>query len=360
MSKVSHHRKKKIHAKKRKSRHKIVSRKDTPSIGVFSSLRRKFNSAFAICQRLIAIVLCILIFLSFSIPITFAFMQNLQPAKSENVSYFRYSVIPLTFKSIIVSFADEPLKKSIHTLARLQEKALEVASTDPVETEEVRNETGIPNIVYLHSRQSFIPYISRFPEVVEEQISEDDIAVDLSHAFDSGVVYDCSAELEHVFCCIVERESGNQPLLGKLLVAEGVVSRVYSGAYGPSTMVNAILRQGYLAEEDNEGKLHIRNREGKEITSYSEDVQKAVRLALNGSRVSHTILKAVTEWQNVKYGLQLDDTYYQWGTIYHYNPAAIEEHQLRSRSIRRAPVSFQFVDHVFYGYWLPESLQLNL
>ena len=46
-------------------------------------------------------------------------------------------------------------------------------------------------------------------------------------------------------------------------------------------------------------------------------------------------------------GLQLDDPYYQWGTIYHYNPFSLKQHQLRARSIRRALVSFQFVDHVF-------------
>lgn len=340
MSKSSQHRKKKTFTKNRKGGHKIV---------------HKLDHSTTIYERFIAVVLCMLMFLSFSVPTIFAFAQNLSPTVPKTPTEIAHQLLK---DSLIKSIGF--IKSDTQTITDSQEDVVETIPPEPVETEEVSNETGIPEVVYLHSRQSSIPYISSFPEVVEERISEDDVAVYLSQAFDSDTVYDCSAELEDVFCRIVERESGNQPFLGKLLVAEGVVSRVYSGAYGPSTMVNAILHQGYLAKEDNNGKLHIYNREGKEIISYSEDVQKAVRLALNGSRVSHTILEAVTEFQNAKYGLQLDDAYSNWGTIYHYNPAAVTEAHLRARSVRRAPVSFQFVDHVLYGYWLPVSQQLNL
>lgn len=372
MSKASHHRKKKAHAKMRKGRHKVTSRRNAPSMGAFSSLKHKLYRINSICHRLLAIVLCLLMFLSFSVPAISAFMQGSLSASSNKASRQSEILAQQSLKQILTNSIIFT-QNGIRSIIDLQEKALEtiipepveteeVLETiipEPVETEEVPNETGIPNVVYLHSRQSNIPYISAFPEVVEERLSEDDIAVDLSQAFDPGIVYDCSAELEDVFCRIVEREAGNQPFLGMLLIAEGAVSRVFSGAYGPSAMVNAILHQGYLAQEDSNGKLHI-YLGGKEIIAYSEEVQKAVRLALNGSRVSHTILKAVTELQNTKHGLQLDDTYYQWGTIYHYSPADVTMSQLRARSIRRAPVSFQFVDHVLYGYWLPASLQLNL
>lgn len=358
MSKASHHRKKKAPAKMRKGRHKVTSRRNSPSMGAFSSLKHKLYGINSICHRLLAIVLCLLMFLSFSVPAISAFMQGSLSASSNKVSQQSEILAQQSLKQILTNsiiFA----QNGIRTVTDLQEDALETIIPEPVETEEVPNETGILNVVYLHLRQSNIPYISAFPEVVEERLSEDDIAVDLSQAFNSGIVYDCSTELEDVFCRIVEREAGNQPFLGMLLIAEGAVSRVFSGAYGPSTMVNAILHQGYLAQEDANGKLHI-YLGGKEIISYSEEVQKAVKLALNGSRVSHTILKAVTELQNAKYGLQLDDTYYQWGAIYHYSPTNVTTSQLRARSIRRAPVSFQFVDHVLYGYWLPASSQLNL
>ena len=345
---------KKAHTKRKKHRHSIVKSNSPSSMKGLSYLKYKLFKSTAIGKRFTAVALCFFILLSLLSPVIFSVTQSLQSKHSNNaiikpstslstkdiwVSSFRSFQNTISFAEIKVS-----INNALKELAHLK-----------------RIEMGIPDVVYLHSRTSRFPTISAFPEVVEERLSDEDIAVDLSHAFDSNIAYDCSAELEEVFCRVVCREAGNQPFLGQLIVAEGVVSRVYSGAYrGNST--NAILKQGYEAEEDSNGKLHIYDGEGKEILSYSEDTQKAVELALRGSRVSHTILKAVTEFQNAKYGLQLDDTTYsQWGAIYHYAPKYIRfEHQFSDRNVRRAPVSFQFVDHVFYGYWLPASLQLNL
>ena len=333
----AHHSKKKRHAKRRKHRHSVNTQQA-------STFRQKF----------IAIVLCVLMSLSLLAPVVFSIMQSSWLKSSHTTSMHTQPLTTIDVKDIskdvYKSFKDriQPIKESLDKLLK-EMHHLKYA------------EMGIPDVVYLHSRTSRFPTISAFPEVVEERLSDEDIAVDLSHSFDSNIVYDCSTELEEIFCRVVCREAGNQPFLGQLIVAEGVVSRVYSDAYrGNST--NAILKQGYSVEEDANGNLHIYDGNGKEILSYSEDTQKAVELALRGSRVSHTILKAVTEFQNAKYGLQLDDTTYsQWGAIYHYAPDYIRfERQFLDRNVRRAPVSFQFADHVFYGYWLPKSLQLNL
>ena len=348
----SHHSTKKTHVKRKKHRQPIIKSKSPASIDGKSHLKYKSVKATAIVKKFIAVALCFLILLGFLSPVIFSVTQSLQSKHSKEAVV--YVPISLSTQNIFTSFSqsfqsnipfekiEEDINNALKELAHLK-----------------RIEMGIPDVVYLHSRHSPFPTLSAFPEVVLERQSEEDIEVDLTHAFDSDTVYECPIELEEVFCRIVEREAGNQPFLGQLILAEGVVSRVYSGAYGNSS-TNDILIKGYSAELEDDGKLHIYNREGKEFITYPEDVANAVRLALQGSRVSHTILMAVTELQNTKYGLQLDDTYSQWGAMYHYSPGGLEARQLRYRSIRRAPVSFQLAGHVFFGRWLPESLQLNL
>lgn len=343
---------KKAHTKRKKHRHSIVKSNSPSSMKGLSYLKYKLFKSTAIGKRFTAVALCFFILISLLSPVIFSVTQSLQSKHSNNAiikpstSLSTKDILVSSFRSFqnTISFAE--IKVSINNALK------ELAHLK-------RIEMGIPDVVYLHSRRSSFPTLSDFPEVLLERQSEEDIEVDLTHAFDSDTVYECPFELEEVFCRIVEREAGNQPFLGQLILAEGVVSRVYSGAYGNSS-TNDILIKGYSAILEDDGKLHIYNREGKEFITYSENVENAVRLALQGSRVSHTILMAVTELQNAKYGLQLDDTYFQWGAIYHYSPGGLEARQLRYRSIRRAPVSFQLAGHVFFGRWLPESLQLNL
>lgn len=359
MSKFSHNSKAKTPITKRKQYAQTVQSKKSPFQKVTSYFRYKVRKNIYLFQDFAVITLAFLIFSALFGCVLPSFEQTPKEARP-NITSPQQTLTPILPK------LSEPVQEE--TTSQVTDTQKNVVSTDTVEvveiesieTEEVINENGIPNVVYLHTRQSSIPYIYAFPEVVEEKLSEDDIAVDLSCAFDSGITYDCSAELENVFCLIVQRESGNQSLLGQLVVSEGVVGRVFSGAYGPSTLAKAILKQGYDAIEDDYGNLHIYDGNGKEVTTYSESVQKVVKLALNGSRVSHTILKAVTERQNFLYNLQLDDKFYNWGTIYHYNPSIVSESQLQARSVRRAPVSFQLGAHVLYGYWLPYSQQLNI
>lgn len=359
MSKFSHNPKAKMPVTERKQHAQTVQSKNTLFQKVTSYFRYKVRKNSTLFQDFAIIALAFLIF-----SVLFACAL---PDFKQTPKVVRPNIIsPQQTLAYISPKQSEPVQEE--TAFQVTDTLESVVSTDtvevveiePIETEEVINEYRIPNVVYLHTRQSSISYISAFPEVIEEKLSEDDIAVDLSYAFDSGITYDCSAELENVFCLIVQRESGNQSLLGQLVVAEGVVSRVFSGAYGPSTLAKEILKQGYNAIEDDYGNLHIYAGNGKEVTTYSESVQKIVKLALNGSRVSHTILKAVTERQNTLYNLQLDDTYSNWGTIYHYNPSIVSVSQLQARSIRRAPVSFQLGAHVLYGYWLSYSQQLNI
>lgn len=348
----SHHGTKKTHVKREKHRHSVAKSRKSFSLGIISYLKYKLVRASATFKKFTAFALSSLILLSFLTPVIFSITQNLQ-TKYPSHSIVQTSTLPSAkhiLKSSFRSFQNHiPFEAIKEAAIELREKIARLKLI----------KMGIPDIVYLHSRQSPFPTLSDFPEVVAERTSEDDIAVDLLNAFNSDVVYECPIELQEVFCRIVQREAGNQPFLGQLILAEGVVSRVYSGAYGNSS-INSILIKGYSAELDSTGKLRIYDHEGKEIVSYSENVRKSVELALQGSRVSHTILKAVTELQNAKYDLQLDDTYSNWGAIYHYSPGGLEEHQLRSRNLRRAPVSFQLDGHVFYGYWLPESAQLNL
>lgn len=210
----------------------------------------------------------------------------------------------------------------------------------------------LPSCLYLHLENS-----SKFSWVsvaLEERISENDILVDLSFAIDANGTYELSSHDLHLVNLAVQYEAGGENLLGQLLVAEDILGRIRSGIYGPD--VSAILVQGYEAEIDESGNLHFCYG-SKEILEASSSVQQAVQLALSGSRVSYHLLKAVTELRNEQYDLQLDDTYYKWGAMYHYRP---ENVGIGSRSLNQVPVSFQYSNHIFYGCWLPKSAQLNL
>lgn len=213
----------------------------------------------------------------------------------------------------------------------------------------------IPMELYLHPENTLSSKFHWVPVVLDEKMSEDDILVDLSSVINPELAYEISDYYEYIVGLIVERESGNQPFIGQLLVAEDVVSRIRSGIYGPN--IDEILML-YLAEKEN-GRLRVYNG-SKEILEARPSVQEAVKLALSGSQVSYYLLQAVTELRNEQYGLDLDDTYYKWGALFHFAPNRILDNPkaISSRRFSRVPVSFQYYEHIFYGRWLPSSGQL--
>lgn len=222
----------------------------------------------------------------------------------------------------------------------------------------VQNDIGTSQVMYIHlkdnSTNSKCPWV---PDVLEYKLSEEDIPVDMSICIDPNLAYSLNDDYRQTVNLLVEREAGTQSFLGKLLVAEGIISRIRSGVYGAD--ISAILINGYLAQKDDNGNLHVLFN-SYELTEASNDSIYAVDLALKGSNASGILLKAVTQLRNEQYDLQLDNTYYKWGSIYHFNPDLVSDSQIRVRSLSRVPVSFQFEDHIFYGYWHPESTKLHL
>ena len=216
----------------------------------------------------------------------------------------------------------------------------------------------IPMELYLHPENTLNSYFYWVPVVLEERMSEDDILIDLSSVINPELAYELSDYYTYITSLIVERESGNQPFIGQLLVAEDVVSRIRSGIYGSD--IDAILMR-YLATKEPDGRLHV-YLGSKEIVEASPSVQEAVKLALGGSQVSYYLLKATTELRNEQYNLNLDDTYYKWGALFHFAPNRILDDPiaLRNRRLSKIPVSFQYCEHIFYGHWLSDSAQLNL
>lgn len=215
----------------------------------------------------------------------------------------------------------------------------------------------IPTYLYLHHKENSDALFGWVPELLEQKVSENDILVDLSSAIDPEFAYELSEHFRHLVSLAVEYESNDQPFLGQVLVAEGIISRIRIGVYGPD--INQILIGGYEAEADADGNLHF-YRGSREILEASESVKEALDLALSGSRFSYLLLQAATEFRNKQSGLQLDETYYQWGSIYHFSPNDIRGSRITERSINRVPVSFHYGDHIFYGYWLSKSSQLDL
>ena len=232
-----------------------------------------------------------------------------------------------------------------------------ISETFPITQEPLaKNASRIPMYLYLHLENNLSSKFHWVPIVLEEKASKTDIAVDLSLAVNPDLSYELSAYHQHIVNLLVYREAGNQPFLGQLLVAEDIIGRIRSGVYGPD--VDAILML-YLAQNGDDGKLHVYD-SGGEVTEATPSVKEAVELALSGSQVSYFLLQSVTELRNNQYSLHLDDTYYKWGAMYHFNPDIIDSSSVKSRNINRVPVSFQYCEHIFYGYWLPKSAQLNL
>lgn len=233
-------------------------------------------------------------------------------------------------------------------------------STESQPTEEVQ----LPKVSSLDSRLPALVYLRINPDdptgpllLSDERVSEDDIEIDISNAIDSSLEYEVPYDLEMCFARIVFRESGNQPPLGQLKVAEGAVTRVRSGIYGAD--IAAILLKGYLVETDEAG-YHVYDGNGVEVIDVPETAIAMTRLALRGSNTTKLVLEAGTALRNEQFGLELGEEYYQYGAFYHYSPEDVDEGALRSRVIGRVPVSYRYVDHVFYGKWLNAKYALNI
>ena len=233
-------------------------------------------------------------------------------------------------------------------------------STEPQPTEEVQ----ITKASSLDSRLPAVVYLRINPNdptgpllLSEERVSEDDVEIDISNAIDSSFAYDAPYDLALCISCVVHREAGNQPPLGQLKVAEGVVSRLRSGIYGSD--IAAILYKGYLVETDEAG-YHVYDGNGIEVIDVPEIATTVTELALRGSNTTKLVLEAGTALRNEQFGLGLGDECYKFGAFYHYSPDDVGPKQLASRVINQVPVSYQYVDHVFYGRWINAKYALDI
>lgn len=234
-------------------------------------------------------------------------------------------------------------------------------STESEETEEVQ----LPKVSSLDSRIPALVYLridSDNPKgpllLSDERVGDDDVEIDISNAIDPDLYYTVPYDLEQCIARVVHREAGNQPVFGQLQVAEGVVTRLRSGIYGPD--VSATLYKGYYVETDENG-YHVYDGNGVEVIDVPEVATTVTKLALQGSNTTEFVLEAGTALRNEQFGLELgEEYYYYYGAFYHYSPEDVDEGALLSRVIGRVPVSYQYVDHVFYGKWLNAKYALNI
>lgn len=270
------------------------------------------------------------------------FSPSTQPENVENENFSSDSEISLTEE--VSNIGSKTFKKSLPEESKL-----------PTVEE---NLFGIPKVMYLHlDEASNDPNFYWVPQILEQRISDSDIAIDLSNFLDSSLAYELTDFERNLVNLIVHRESNGEPFIGQVLVAEDILNRFRSGIYGPDKI--AILAW-YGLETDDDGNFHVYNGD-KEILEASESVQNAVELALKGSNISYFLLKATTDFQNTKYGLDLGDIYYKNGAMYHFAPRYLtDEKAIENRTINRIPVSFFYENHVFYGCWLPETSALQI
>ncbi len=221
-----------------------------------------------------------------------------------------------------------------------------------------QNVFGIPQVMYLHLDEfSDDPNFYWVPKVIEQRISDSDIAIDLSDFLDSSLAYELNDFEKNLVNLIVHRESNGEPFMGQVLVAEDILNRFRSGIYGPDKI--AILAW-YGLETDDDGTFHVYNG-SEEILEASASVKSAVDLALKGSNLSYFFLKATVDFQNEQYGLELGDIYYRNGAMYHFAPRHLtDEKAIENRTINRIPVSFSYKNQVFYGHWLSEKYALQI
>lgn len=233
-------------------------------------------------------------------------------------------------------------------------------STVPETTEEAQ----LPKVSSLDSRLPTVVYLRINPDnpkgpllLSDERVGEDDVEIDISNAMNPDWYYTVPYDLELCISRVVYREAGNQPMLGQLKVAEGVVSRLRSGIYGPD--VSATLAKGYYVVTDETG-FHVYDGNGIEVIDVPEVATTVTKLALQGANTTSLVLEAGTALRNEQFGLDLGEEYYNLGAFYHYSPKDVDEKALSSRMIGQVPVSYQYVDHVFYGRWLNAKYALNI
>lgn len=251
--------------------------------------------------------------------------------------------------------------KGRFALMNLQEEVMQ-SKKAIVLAEETSTPEAVPQFaVFIHIGQ--VSDGSNFywvPEVLTERVSNEDILVDLSEVIDPALAVNLSDRDFYNVCKEVYQESRGESFLGQLLTAEEFLDRLRSPYFGTTVSEIAVGSIGYGAWQDANGELHFGSGDN-EILEVSESCMEAVRIAMRGTKVSVLILQAITELINEQYGLQLDDSYYKWGAMYHYAPERLtDETAISRRSFGKVPVSFQVQDHIFYGKWLSDSAALNI
>lgn len=290
------------------------------------------------------------------------FISSLTPSSSANLnSKYPYRNSENTHKeNFDASCTTFPKDNS----SDVQNEDLHSDSTIISPTEETDNIStpqdlfGIPQSMYLHFDANDTS--SKFywvPKILEQKESEDDVTIDLSNFIDPNLAYTLTDSEKKLVSLVVQRESDDEPFLGQVLVAEDLINRFRTGIYGPDKI--AILTKWYGIKVDSSGNYHVYSGSA-EVLEYSDSVQKAVDLVLDGCNISYFLLKAVTDFRNEQYGLTLGDIYYKNGALYHFSPKYLNANAFQSRTFNRIPVSFWYGNHIFYGYWLPKSQALQI
>ena len=282
------------------------------------------------------------------------------PFQNFNSFYAKYNSHPITTENVEnENFSSDSEISLTEEVSNIGNKTFYKSS--PIETSIPnieQNTFGIPQVVYLHlDENSDDPNFYWVPQVLEQRLSDSDITIDLTSFLDSSLAYELTDFERNLVNLIVHRESNGEPFMGQVLVAEDILNRFRSGIYGPDKI--AILAR-YGLEKDENSNFHVYNGD-KEILEASESVKDAVDLALKGSNLSYFLLKATTDFQNEKYGLDLGDIYYINGAMFHFAPRYLTDKKaIENRTINRIPVSFSYENHVFYGHWLREDSALQI
>jgi len=159
---------------------------------------------------------------------------------------------------------------------------------------------------------------------VKETLPSDELIFDLAELFK---VFGDSTRMK-IICALLEEE-----------LCVGDIASITNSTPSAISHQLRVLKQSKLVKYRKEGKI--------------------VYYSLDDAHIKE-ILEKATQVRNEQYSLSLGPECYQYGSIYHYAPDLVGEKELNKRVINCVPVSFEYYDHAFYGFWLNKKYAMNI
>lgn len=182
-------------------------------------------------------------------------------------------------------------------------------------------------------------------ELLEQDYEEPTLVVeqqDVAQVFIETSYYSPTEEEVQWAYLIAKSEAGIEDSLGQTLVIDVAINHMKESGY--SNLIEEFTASGRYSSVIDGVPCIKQNGKWTPVTEdmLTDELKEAVHLAFEKD-YTEQLLKEAAQAKG------LDETYYEGGALYFYNPKAVSEHQAELRA--NIKVAFQHGRHIFYRIW---------